>query len=92
VEQYARERYGAVSLADAVRKLLPGAAVQTVTGTSVLPAQTTDIPAAVAAAKEADAIILYIGGKGGWYGDDLKRAAILPTSTCRRGRSISSMP
>jgi len=42
-----------------------------VAGTGVLPAQPTDIPAAVAAAKDADAVILYIGGKGGWYGDDL---------------------
>jgi beta-glucosidase len=71
VEQYARKEYAAVSLADAVRKLLPNAEVQTVAGTGVLPAQPTDIPAAVAAAKDADAVILYIGGKGGWYGDDL---------------------
>ena len=60
-----------MSLADAVRKLLPNAEVNAVAGTGVLPSQPTDIPAAVAAAKEADAVILYIGGKGGWYGDDL---------------------
>jgi beta-xylosidase len=71
VEQYARSEDGAVSLADAVRKLLPDAEVRTVAGTGVLPAQPTDIPAAVAAAREADVVILYIGGKGGWYGDDL---------------------
>jgi beta-xylosidase len=71
VEQYARSEYGAVSLADAVRKLLPDAEVRTVAGTGVLPAQPTDIPAAVAAAKQADVVILYVGGKGGWYGDDL---------------------
>jgi beta-glucosidase len=71
VEQYARTEYAAVSLADAVRKLLPNAEVNAVAGTGVLPSQPTDIPAAVAAAKEADAVILYIGGKGGWYGDDL---------------------
>lgn len=47
------------------------AEVRTVAGTGVLPAQPTDIPAAVAAAREADVVILYIGGKGGWYGNDL---------------------
>jgi beta-xylosidase len=70
-EQYARKEYGAVSLADAVRRLLPGAEVTAVAGTGVLPSQPTDIPAAVAAAKAADLVILYVGGKAGWYGDDL---------------------
>jgi beta-xylosidase len=37
VEQYARKEYGAVSLADAVRTLLPGAQVTAVAGTGVLP-------------------------------------------------------
>jgi beta-xylosidase len=71
VEQYARKEYGAVSLADAVRKLLPDAQVTAVAGTGVLPAQPVDIPAAVAAANPADFVILYVGGKAGWYGDDL---------------------
>jgi beta-glucosidase len=71
VEQYCRKEYGAVSLAEAVRTLLPGAQVTAVAGTGVLPAQRTDIPAAVAAAKAADLVILYVGGKAGWYGDDL---------------------
>jgi beta-glucosidase len=69
-EQYARKEYGAVSLADAVRRLLLGAQVTVLAGTGVLPSQPTDIPAAVAAAKAADLVILYIGGKAGWYGDD----------------------
>jgi beta-xylosidase len=42
-----------------------------VAGTGVLPSNPSDIPAAVAAAREADLVILYIGGKAGWYGDDL---------------------
>ena len=71
VEQYARLEYGAVSLADAVRKLLPDAEVHSVAGTGVLSTQASDIPAAVAAAEHADVVILYVGGKGGWYGDDL---------------------
>jgi beta-xylosidase len=29
----------------------------------------TDVPAAVAADKEADVVILYVDGKAGWYDD-----------------------
>jgi len=71
LEQYVRKEYGAVSLADAVRKLLPQAEVSAVAGAGVLPSQPTDISAAVAAAKSADVVILYVGGKAGWFGDDL---------------------
>jgi len=42
-----------------------------VAGTGVLPAQPTDIPTALAATRQADVVILYLGGKAGWYGDDL---------------------
>jgi beta-xylosidase len=71
VEEYARANHPAVSLAEAVRRLLPEAEVTAVTGTGVLPSNPSDIPAAVAAARDADVVILYIGGKAGWYGDDL---------------------
>jgi beta-glucosidase len=71
VEQYVRSEYRAVSLADAVRRLLPNAEVTAVAGTGVVPSQPTDIPAAVAAARDADIVILYVGGKAGWYGNDL---------------------
>src|SRR5215831_16520897 len=71
LEQYVRKEYGAVSLADAVRKLLAQAEVSAVAGAGVLPSQPTDISAAVAAAKSADVVILYVGGKAGWFGDDL---------------------
>jgi len=37
----------------------------------VLPSNPSDIPSAVAAAREADVVVLYIGGKAGWYSDDL---------------------
>jgi beta-xylosidase len=70
-EQYARKNYGALSLAEAVRKLLPGAEVAAVAGTGIQPSQPINIPAAVAAAKAADLVILYVGGKAGWVGDDL---------------------
>jgi hypothetical protein len=83
-----------VSLADAVRKLLPDAEVRTVAGTGVLPAQPTDIPAAVAAAREADAVILYVGGKGAGTRtiSPRRRAATPRTLACRRSRSSWSMP
>ena len=71
VEDYARANHPTVSLAEAIRRVLPNAAVTAVAGTGVLPSNPSDIPAAVAAARDADVVILYIGGKAGWYGDDL---------------------
>jgi beta-glucosidase len=60
-----------VSLAEAIRRLLPDAEVTAVAGTGVLPANPSDIASAVAAARDADLVVLAIGGKAGWYGDDL---------------------
>jgi beta-glucosidase len=71
LEQYARKEYAALSLAEAIRKLLPNAQVTAVAGTGVLPSNPKNIPAAVAAAKAADLVLLYVGGKAGWFGDDL---------------------
>jgi beta-xylosidase len=71
LEDYARANHRTVSLAEAIRQLLPNAEVTAVDGTGVLPTNPMDIPAAVAAAREADVVILYIGGKAGWYADDL---------------------
>jgi beta-glucosidase len=70
LEQYVRKAYGAASLAEAIRKLLPNAQVAAVAGTGVTPAKPVDIPSAVAAAKAADLVILYVGGAAGWFGDD----------------------
>jgi heat shock protein HslJ len=60
-------RYGVVPGS----KLDPQEAYDNARISGVLPSQQSDIPAAVETAKSADCIILYIGGKGGWYGDDL---------------------
>jgi beta-glucosidase len=68
LRDYVTRSYPAVSLAEAVRQLLPDAKVTAVAGTGVVPSEPTDIPAAVAAAKEADAIILYVGGRAAWAG------------------------
>jgi beta-glucosidase len=71
VEDYARANHPAISLTEAIRRLLPEAEITAVAGTGVLPSNPSDIPAAVVAARDADLVILYIGGKAGWYGDDL---------------------
>ncbi|MBV9380024.1 MAG: glycoside hydrolase family 3 C-terminal domain-containing protein [Streptosporangiaceae bacterium] len=70
LDDYIKSNYPAVSLAEAVRKLLPGAEVTAVAGTGAMPSEPTDIPAAVAAAREADLVIFYIGGKAAWAGHD----------------------
>jgi beta-glucosidase len=68
LEDYIKRSYPAVSLAAAVRQLLPNAQVSAVAGTGVVPSERTDIPAAVAAAKEADVVILTVGGRSAWAG------------------------
>jgi beta-xylosidase len=70
LEAYVKSNYPAVSLAEAVRKLLPNAKVTAVAGTGVTPSQPTDIPAAVAAAREADVVILAVGGQSSWASND----------------------
>jgi beta-glucosidase len=64
--QYLKSNYAALSLAEAVRQLLPKAEVTAVAGTGVVPKEPTDIPAAVAAARNADVVILAIGGRSAW--------------------------
>jgi beta-glucosidase len=63
---YVESNYSAVSLAAAVRRLLPEAEVTAVAGTGVVPSEPTDIPAAIAAARNADVIILAVGGRSAW--------------------------
>src|SRR5688572_25617165 len=63
---YLKSNYEAMSLAEAVRQLLPKAAVSAVTGTGVVASEPTDVPAAVAAAKAADVVILAVGGRSAW--------------------------
>jgi beta-xylosidase len=70
-EEWIKSSYSATSLAEAVRRLLPNAEVTAVAGTGVVPSQPTDIPGAAAAARNADAVILYVGGKGAWFGSDV---------------------
>ena len=64
--QYMKSNYSALSLAEAVRQLLPKAEVTAVAGTGVIPTEPTDIPAAVSAARNADVVILAVGGRSAW--------------------------
>ncbi|KUI20369.1 glycosyl hydrolase [Mycobacterium sp. GA-1285] len=65
---YIEFHYSAVSLVEAVRRLLPHAEVVAVAGTGVTPAEPVDIAVAVAAAKAADVVILAVGGRSSWSG------------------------
>jgi beta-glucosidase len=64
--EYLKSNYSAMSLTEAVRQLLPKAQVTAVAGTGVVPSEPTDIPAAVAAARNADVVILAVGGRSSW--------------------------
>ena len=66
-EEYIRHRYGAISLADAVRELVPDAEITVAPGCGVLDSEPHDIDAAVAAAANADVVIAAIGGRGAWF-------------------------
>nr|WP_228768921.1 glycoside hydrolase family 3 N-terminal domain-containing protein [Mycolicibacterium malmesburyense]CRL76040.1 xylosidase/arabinosidase [Mycolicibacterium malmesburyense] len=66
---YIESGYSALSLADAVRRVVPGAEVVAVAGTGVTPAEPVDIAAAVAAAEDADVVILAVGGRSSWSGE-----------------------
>jgi hypothetical protein len=63
---YLKSNYSAVSLAEAVRQLLPKAAITVVAGTGVVPSEPTDIPAIVATARNADVVILAVGARSAW--------------------------
>ncbi len=62
-EGAAREGYGGVSIVDAIRAMVPQAAVTTAPGTGVMNSEPQDIPAAVALAAAADVAVLAIGGR-----------------------------
>ncbi|MBL7496351.1 glycoside hydrolase family 3 C-terminal domain-containing protein [Frankia sp. CNm7] len=66
-DDYLREMYGAQSLAEAVRAAVPDAEVTVTAGCGVLDEEPADISVAVAAARNADVVILALGGRGGWF-------------------------
>lgn len=66
LREYLSSNYSAVSLTEVVRKILPKAEVTAIAGTGVVPSEPTDIMAAVAAARNADVVILAVGGRSAW--------------------------
>lgn len=64
---YVKSNYSAASLAEAVRKLLPNTEVTAVAGAGVFPSEPTDIPAAVAASRNAEVVILAVLSPQGVY-------------------------
>jgi beta-glucosidase len=62
-----RAEYGVVSLAEAVADALPDARITAVAATGVTDEGPADIAAAVAAARDADVVVLALGGRGGWF-------------------------
>ncbi len=65
--EYIRQRYGAITLADAIRALVADAEVTVAPGCGVLDSEPHEIDVAVAAAPSADVVIAAIGGRGGWF-------------------------
>ncbi len=66
-DTWLRSEYGAESLADAVRHLVPDAEVTVVAGTGLRDDQPHDIPEAVEAARAAEVVILALGGRSGAF-------------------------
>jgi len=62
-EQIARDAYDAKSLYQALSDALPGVRVTTATGTGVLDEEPHDLRAAIDCARDADVIVLAIGGR-----------------------------
>lgn len=69
-EQFVRDEYGSVSLAEAVAALLPDAEVLSLQ-TGVLDEEHADLEAAVALAASVDVTILALGGRPGWFGKNI---------------------
>ncbi|NIM50728.1 MAG: beta-glucosidase [Gemmatimonadales bacterium] len=68
VEPYVRRQYGSETVADAVRRVAgDGATVLSAPGCGVTD-DTSGIEDAVRIAREADVVILAVGGRGGWLG------------------------
>lgn len=67
LEQIAHDDYDALTLAEAIQQLLPEAEVTAVSGAGVLDSDPYDIDAAVLAAKDADVVVLALGGRSGAF-------------------------
>jgi len=94
----ARTDYDAVSLAEAVRELLPDATVTAAAGTGVIESDPQDMYAAVRAAADADVVILALGGRSGAFagkmteGEGIDSASIdLPAHQVELARQVAAL-
>ncbi|MFI9761337.1 glycoside hydrolase family 3 N-terminal domain-containing protein [Streptomyces sp. NPDC051963] len=69
-EAYVRDHHQAETLVEAVRRLAPGAEVRHAVGCAPLTSLDGGLDLAVEAARDAEAVVLAIGGIGGWFGKD----------------------
>ncbi|ELP69549.1 glycoside hydrolase family 3 N-terminal domain-containing protein [Streptomyces turgidiscabies] len=65
-DEFARTRYGAVSLADALRAALPDAQITVAAGCGITDGA-EEINAAVEAARDADIVVMALGGLARWF-------------------------
>ncbi|MET7896589.1 glycoside hydrolase family 3 N-terminal domain-containing protein [Streptomyces mirabilis] len=65
-DEFAQTRYGAVSLADALRAALPDAEIIVAAGCGITDGA-EEIDAAVEAARDADIVVLALGGLARWF-------------------------
>ncbi|MDX3452073.1 glycoside hydrolase family 3 N-terminal domain-containing protein [Streptomyces sp. ME02-8801-2C] len=65
-DEFARTQYGAVSLADALRAALPDAQITVAAGCGITDGA-EEINAAVEAARDADIVVLALGGLARWF-------------------------
>lgn len=68
---YAHRHYGAETLTEALRRLLPDSEIVSVQGCGVLDDVPEGIQDAVEAATSADVVVLALGGRAGWFGQNL---------------------
>src|SRR6202012_6133752 len=97
-EAVARDGYGALSLADAIREAVPDATVRVVAGSGVRDADPDGLAAAVQAARTADAVVFAIGGRAGWIagngteGEGIDSADIdLPSAQTQLVRAVAAV-
>ncbi|BBY61607.1 beta-glucosidase [Mycolicibacterium sarraceniae] len=68
-DQYARDSYGATSLVEEIQAQYPASEVTAAMGVGVTADEPRDVADALAAARDADVVVLALGGRCGWFSD-----------------------
>lgn len=96
-DEFARSRYGAASLADALRAALPDAEIVVAAGCGITDGA-ENIDAAVEVARDADVVVLALGGLARWFfterteGEGADAADVgLPDVQCRLVHEIAAL-